>query len=84
MVAVIFVATVIRSAFGFGEALIATPLLSLVISVEVVVPLAVLASITVAVVVVVAQHGRKVHSPPFFHSNHAAASARRASVRFMP
>ena len=57
---VIFLATVIRSAFGFGEALIAVPLLSLVIPVEVAAPLAVLASITVAVVIVV-QDWRKVH-----------------------
>jgi uncharacterized protein len=57
---VIFVATVIRSAFGFGEAIIAVPLLSLVIPVEVAAPLAVLASITVALVIVV-QDWRKVH-----------------------
>src|SRR5262249_35070509 len=46
-------ATLIRSAFGFGEALIAVPLLALLIPVEVAAPLAVLVSITVAVVVVV-------------------------------
>ncbi len=56
----LFVATVIRSAFGFGEALIAVPLLSLVIHVEVATPLAVLASITVALVVVI-QDWRKIH-----------------------
>ena len=38
--AVIFLATVIRSAFGFGEALIAVPLLALLIPVEEAVPLA--------------------------------------------
>src|SRR3954451_17676874 len=53
VVAVVFVATVIRSAFGFGEALIAVPLLALVIPVEVAAPLAVLLSITVAAVIVV-------------------------------
>jgi uncharacterized membrane protein YfcA len=53
VLAVIFVATVVRSAFGFGEALIAVPLLALVIPVEVAAPLAVLVSITVALVVVV-------------------------------
>jgi uncharacterized membrane protein YfcA len=52
-VAVIFVATLIRSAFGFGEALVAVPLLALLMPVEVAVPLAVLLSITVAGVVVV-------------------------------
>jgi uncharacterized membrane protein YfcA len=63
VLAVIFVATLIRSAFGFGEALIAVPLLSLVISVEVAVPLATLVSITVAAIAV-AQDWRKIH----FHS----------------
>jgi uncharacterized membrane protein YfcA len=50
---VIFVATLIRSAFGFGEALVAVPLLALLMPVEVAAPLAVLVSITVALVVVV-------------------------------
>lgn len=50
---VLFVATLIRSAFGFGEALIAVPLLALLIPVEVATPLAVLVSITVASIVVV-------------------------------
>jgi uncharacterized membrane protein YfcA len=57
---VIFQATVIRSAFGFGEALVAVPLLALVIPVEVAAPLATLVSITVAAVVV-AQDWPKVH-----------------------
>jgi uncharacterized membrane protein YfcA len=48
---VVFLATLIRSAFGFGEALVAVPLLALVIPVEVAAPLAVLVSITVAGVV---------------------------------
>src|SRR5262249_45542153 len=60
ILAVIFVATVIRSAFGFGEALIAVPLLALVIPVEVAAPLAVLVSITVAIVIVL-QDWQKVH-----------------------
>jgi uncharacterized membrane protein YfcA len=60
VLAVIFLATVIRSAFGFGEALVAVPLLALLIPVEVAVPLAVLVSITVASVVVV-QDWHKVH-----------------------
>src|SRR5579871_5482742 len=58
--AVLFVATLIRSAFGFGEALVAVPLLALFIPVEVAVPLAVLFSITVAAVIV-AQDWRQVH-----------------------
>jgi uncharacterized membrane protein YfcA len=60
VLAVIFLATLIRSAFGFGEALIAVPLLALLMPVEVAAPLAVLVSITVAVVVVV-EDWRKVH-----------------------
>lgn len=57
---VIFVATLIRSAFGFGEALIAVPLLALLMPVEVAAPLAVLVSITVAVVIVL-EDWHKVH-----------------------
>jgi uncharacterized membrane protein YfcA len=60
VLAVIFVATLIRSAFGFGEALVAVPLLALVIPIEVAVPLAVLLSITVTGVVVV-QDWRHIH-----------------------
>jgi uncharacterized membrane protein YfcA len=60
VLSVIFLATFIRSAFGFGEALIAVPLLALVMPVEVATPLAVLMSITVAGIVV-AQDWRKVH-----------------------
>jgi uncharacterized membrane protein YfcA len=58
--AVIFLATLIRSAFGFGEALVAVPLLALLIRVEEAVPLATLVSITVAGIVV-AQDWRKIH-----------------------
>jgi uncharacterized membrane protein YfcA len=57
---VLFIATLIRSAFGFGEALIAVPLLALRIPVEVAAPLAVLVSITIAAVIV-AQDWRKIH-----------------------
>src|SRR5205807_2407893 len=57
---VIFFATVIRSAFGFGEALIAVPLLALLIPVEEAVPLATLISITIAAIVLI-QDWQKVH-----------------------
>jgi uncharacterized membrane protein YfcA len=60
VLAVIFVATLIRSAFGFGEALIAVPLLALSVPVEIAAPLAALVSITVAAVVVV-QDWRNIH-----------------------
>jgi uncharacterized protein len=60
VVTVLFLATIIRSAFGFGEALVAVPLLALVLPVEVAAPVAVLVSITIAFVVVV-QDWRHVH-----------------------
>jgi uncharacterized membrane protein YfcA len=60
VLSVLFVATIIRSAFGFGEALIAVPLLALVIPVEVAAPIAVLVSITVAGIVVL-QDWREIH-----------------------
>jgi uncharacterized membrane protein YfcA len=60
VVAIIFLATLIRSSFGFGEALVAVPLLALLIPVKVAVPLAVLFSILVAAVVVV-QDRHKIH-----------------------
>lgn len=61
MLAVLFVATVIRSAFGFGEALVAVPLLALMIPVGVAAPLAVLVSVTVAGIILV-QDWRHVHA----------------------
>src|SRR5579884_2761905 len=51
VLAVLFVATLIRSAFGFGEALVAVPLLALLLPVEVAAPLTALVSITVAGVI---------------------------------
>jgi uncharacterized membrane protein YfcA len=57
---ILFLATLIRSAFGFGEALVAVPLLALLLPVEIAAPVAVLVSITVAFIVVV-QDWRKVH-----------------------
>lgn len=57
---VVFIASFIRSTFGFGEALVAVPLLALIIPVSVAAPLAVLLSITIAAVVV-AQDWRHIH-----------------------
>src|ERR1700692_1725067 len=57
---VVFVATLFRSAFGFGEALIAVPLLALFLPLKVAAPVAVLVSITIAAVVVM-QDWRKIH-----------------------
>ncbi len=57
---VVFIATLIRSAIGFGEALIAVPLLALRLPIEISAPLAALISITIALIVVV-QDWRKIH-----------------------
>src|SRR4051812_44281811 len=57
---VFFVATLVRSSFGFGEALVAVPLLALRIPVTLAVPLAVLLSIMVAAIVIAQDH-RHVH-----------------------
>lgn len=57
---VIFVATLIRSALGFGEALFAVPLLGFRLPLRIATPLAVLISITIAGVVVV-QDRQKIH-----------------------
>src|SRR3954469_19651760 len=58
---VVFLATLVRSAFGFGEALVAVPLLALLIPVGVAAPLAVLLSVTVAGVIL-AQDWHQVHA----------------------
>jgi uncharacterized membrane protein YfcA len=50
------VATLVRSTFGFGEALVAVPLLAFILPLTVAAPLAVLWSVTVAVIVVVQDH----------------------------
>ena len=49
--AVVFVATLVRSTFGFGEALVAVPLLALFLPVPVAAPLATLVSVSVAAVI---------------------------------
>jgi uncharacterized membrane protein YfcA len=59
--AVLFLATLVRSSFGFGEALVAVPLLALLVPVKTAAPVAVMASITVALIVVV-QDWRKVYA----------------------
>jgi uncharacterized protein len=60
VILILFFATLVRSALGFGEALIAVPLLALVMPIEVAAPTAVLVSITVAFVIVL-QDWRRVH-----------------------
>ena len=58
---IVFIATLIRSAFGFGEGLVAVPLLAFYIPLDVAAPLAVLLSITIALIVVM-QDGAIVES----------------------
>lgn len=53
---IIFFASLVRSTFGFGEALVAVPLLTLFLPVELAVPLAVLMSVTIAAVIIVQDH----------------------------
>jgi uncharacterized membrane protein YfcA len=53
VVAILTLASLIRSVFGFGEALVAVPLLALVMPVHVAAPIAALTSITVAAIVLV-------------------------------
>jgi len=60
VVLILFMATLIRSAFGFGEALVAVPLLAFCIPLNVAAPLTVLLSITIAAIVVV-QDWKKIH-----------------------
>lgn len=61
VIGITFAATLVRSTFGFGEALVAVPLLALVIPIQVAVPLATLLSITVAGLILT-QDWRKVHA----------------------
>ncbi|HEY8930598.1 MAG TPA: sulfite exporter TauE/SafE family protein [Mucilaginibacter sp.] len=55
-----FIATLVRSTFGFGESLVAVPLFSIFIPINVAVPLSVLISVLVALVVVLQDH-KQIH-----------------------
>lgn len=57
---IIFIATLVRSTLGFGESLVAVPLLVLFLPSEVAVPLSVMLSIVIALVVVMQDH-KKIH-----------------------
>ena len=61
VVGIVFLATLVRSTFGFGEALVAVPLLALIVPIQVAVPLATLLSIAVAALIL-AQDWRHVHA----------------------
>src|SRR3954468_8777931 len=60
IMAILFFGSLVRSAFGFGEALVSVPLLALVMPVEQAAPAAVLVSVTIALIVLL-QDWRKVH-----------------------
>lgn len=60
ILSIVFIATLIRSTFGFGEALVAVPLLAFILPITIATPLAALLSITVGAVVVL-QDWRKIH-----------------------
>ena len=60
VLSIFFIATLVRSTFGFGESLIAVPLLILLVPIEIAVPLSVLVSIFIAAVVVV-QDRKQIH-----------------------
>jgi len=57
---IVFTASLVRSTFGFGEALVAVPLLALILPVSIAAPLAVLLSTTIAAFVVI-QDWRRIH-----------------------
>lgn len=60
ILSIVFIATLVRSTFGFGESLIAVPLLILFIPIEIAVPFSVLISIFIAAIVVV-QDRKEIH-----------------------
>ncbi|MCH5597884.1 sulfite exporter TauE/SafE family protein [Niabella ginsengisoli] len=55
-----FIASLVRSTFGFGESLVAVPLFILFLPVEIAVPLSVMLSIVIALVVVI-QDYKQIH-----------------------
>lgn len=55
-----FIASLVRSTFGFGESLVAVPLFLLFLPVAIAVPLSVMLSVVIALIVVVQDH-RKIH-----------------------
>jgi hypothetical protein len=57
---IIFAATLIRSTFGFGEALVAVPLLALFLPIRIAAPLVTLLSVTIGGIVIV-QDWRNIH-----------------------
>ena len=60
VMAILFLGTLVRSSLGFGEALVAVPLLALLMPVEQAAPIAVLVSIAIASIILL-KDWRKVH-----------------------
>jgi uncharacterized membrane protein YfcA len=60
VIAILFGATLVRASLGFGEALISVPLLALLMPVDQAAPIAVLVSITIALIILV-RDWRDVH-----------------------
>ena len=60
IVLIAFIATLVRSTFGFGESLVAVPLFALLIPLDAAVPLSVLMSVLVALVIVL-QDRQHIH-----------------------
>jgi len=53
VIAIVFIATLVRSTFGFGEALVSVPLLCFYIPVRTAVPLATLLSVVIAALILI-------------------------------
>lgn len=60
ILAVLLISTLIRSTFGFGESLVAVPLLAFVMPLNVAVPFSVIISLVIALVIVIQDH-RQIH-----------------------
>jgi len=60
ILAISFIASLVRSTLGFGESLIAVPLFLFILPVSVAVPLSVMLSIVIALVIVIQDHS-KIH-----------------------
>ena len=60
VLSILFISTFTRSALGFGDALIAMPLLALVVGMQVATPLTALGASTIALTILVSGGWRKV------------------------
>ncbi|HEX7756579.1 MAG TPA: TSUP family transporter, partial [Niabella sp.] len=60
IIVVSFIATLVRSTFGFGESMVAVPLFLWILPAKIAVPLSALLSVTVALVILLQDH-RQIH-----------------------